>query len=147
MYSPGDLLERPGDIPFLSNLIQREIIYRLLQSPQRDRLRRTASLDGQGRGTARALTWLRANYTKPCRLDQLATVAYMGAPTLSRHFRAITSTTRCSIKSSFDSSPRGKECSSRDWMPQGPLSKSDMRAALSSTASTNASSVNRRSRT
>lgn len=37
-----DLLDAPEDIPFLSNLIQREIVYRLLRGPQGARLRAIA---------------------------------------------------------------------------------------------------------
>jgi AraC-type transcriptional regulator N-terminus len=38
-----DLLSRPQDIPFMSGLIEREIIYRLLCSPQGQRLRSIAT--------------------------------------------------------------------------------------------------------
>ena len=86
-----DLLDAPADIPFFSNLIHREIIYRLLRYPQGDRLRAIARVDDPGRGTAKAITWLRANYTKPFRLDELATVARMGVSTLHHHFRKATS--------------------------------------------------------
>ncbi len=85
------LLDAPADISFLSELIQREIIYRLLRYPQGDRLRAIARVDDPGRGTAKALAWLRANYTKPFRLDELAAVARMGVSTLNHHFRAVTS--------------------------------------------------------
>jgi|SRR5579875_1739885 len=86
-----DLLDAPADIPVLSNLIHREIVYRLLQYPQGERLRTIARLDDQGRGTAKALAWLRANYTKPFRLDELAAVARMGVSTLHHHFHRATS--------------------------------------------------------
>lgn len=86
-----DLVGAPADIPFFSNLIQREIVYRLLQSSQGDRLRANARLDAQGRGTAKALAWLRSNYTKPFRIEELAAVARMGVSTLHHHFRAATS--------------------------------------------------------
>jgi AraC-like DNA-binding protein len=72
------------------SLIHREIVYRLLQYPQGDRLRAITRLDDQGRGTAKALAWLRTNYMKPLRLDQLASVARMGMSTLHHHFRAVT---------------------------------------------------------
>ena len=39
-----DLLDAPEDIPFLSNLIQREIVYRLLRGPHGERLRAIATL-------------------------------------------------------------------------------------------------------
>jgi len=86
-----DLLDAPADIPFFSSLIHREIVYRLLQSPHGDRLRAIARLDHKGRGTAKALTWLRANYTKRFCLDELASIALMGISTFNHQFRAATS--------------------------------------------------------
>jgi AraC-like DNA-binding protein len=86
-----DLLDSLADIPFFSDLIRREIVYRLLRYPQGDRLRAIARVDDPGRGTAKALAWLRANYTKPFRLDELAAVARMGISTLNHHFRTATS--------------------------------------------------------
>jgi len=85
-----DLLDTPEDIPFLSNLIQREIVYRLLQGPQGERLRAIATLGDQSHRTAKAIAWLRANYTKPLRVQELADVARMGMSTLHHHFRALT---------------------------------------------------------
>ena len=85
-----DLLDAPDDIPFLSNLIQREIVYRLLRGPQGERLRSIATLGDQSHKTAKAIAWLRANYSKPLRLEELAEVARMGMSTLHHHFRALT---------------------------------------------------------
>jgi AraC-like DNA-binding protein len=85
-----DLLGSPDDIPFLSNLIQREIVYRLLRGPQGERLRAIATQGDQSHKTAKAIAWLRANYAKPLRLEQLAEVARMGISTLHHHFRALT---------------------------------------------------------
>jgi len=85
-----DLLDAPDDIPFLSNLIQREIVYRLLRGPQGERLRSIATLGDQSHKTAKAIVWLRANYSKPLRLEDLAAVARMGMSTLHHHFRALT---------------------------------------------------------
>lgn len=85
-----DLLDTPQDIPFLSSLIQREVVYRLLQGSQGERLRAIATLGDQTNKTAKAIAWLRANYTKPLRLEELAEVARMGISTLHHHFRALT---------------------------------------------------------
>ena len=85
-----DLLDAPEDIPFLSNLIQREIVYRLLRGPQGERLRAIATLGDQSQRTAKAVAWLRANYAKPLRLEELAEVARIGMSTLHHHFRALT---------------------------------------------------------
>jgi AraC-like DNA-binding protein len=85
-----DLLDAPQDIPFLSGLIQREIIYRLLRSPQGQHLRAIATSGEQSNRTAKAVAWLRLNYAKPLRVEELATVAQMGLSTLHHHFRSLT---------------------------------------------------------
>jgi AraC-like DNA-binding protein len=86
-----DLLGAPEDIPFLSPLIQREIIYRLLKTPQAGRLRAIATSGDLVQRTARAISWLRANFTKPLRVEELANTARMGVSTLHHQFRALTS--------------------------------------------------------
>ena len=85
-----DLLESPQDIPVLSGLIQREIVYRILRSGEGARLRAIATLGDQSQRTAKAIAWLRSNYSKPLRVDELAQVAGMGVSTLHHHFRALT---------------------------------------------------------
>ena len=50
-----DLLDSPQDIPFLSGLIQREIIYRILRGPEGARLRAVATLGDQSHRTAKAI--------------------------------------------------------------------------------------------
>jgi AraC-like DNA-binding protein len=85
-----DLLNTPQDIPFLSGLIQREIIYRVLRGPEGARLRAIATLGEQSQRTAKAVAWVRANYARPLRLEDLAKTAGMGVSTLHHHFRALT---------------------------------------------------------
>jgi AraC-like DNA-binding protein len=85
-----DLLDVPQDIPFLGNLIQREIIYRLLRGSQGKHLRAIATLGEQSNRTAKAVAWLRDNYVKPLRVEELASVAQMGVSTLHHHFRSLT---------------------------------------------------------
>jgi len=85
-----DLLGKPRDIPFLSGLIQREIIYRILSGPEGARLRAIATLGDQSHRTAKAIAWIRANYAKPLRVEDLADIAAMGVSTLHHHFRALT---------------------------------------------------------
>lgn len=85
-----ELLEAPEDIPFLSHLIQREIIYRVLRTPQGARLRAIATSGDLSHRTARAIAWLRANYAKPLHMEALASVARMGVSTLHHQFRALT---------------------------------------------------------
>ena len=85
-----ELLETPEDIPFLSHLIQREIVYRILRTPQGERLRAIATKGDLSHRTARAIAWLRANYTKPLHMEELAAAARMGVSTLHHQFRALT---------------------------------------------------------
>jgi transcriptional regulator GlxA family with amidase domain len=74
----------------MSKLVQREIVYRLLRGPQGDRLRAIATLGDQSQRTAKAIAWLRANYTKTLRVEELAEVARMGMSTMHHHFRSLT---------------------------------------------------------
>ena len=85
-----ELLEAPEDIPFVGHLIQREIVYRILRTPQGERLRAIATTGDLSHRTARAIAWLRANYAKPLHMEELATVARMGVSTLHHQFRALT---------------------------------------------------------
>jgi AraC-like DNA-binding protein len=85
-----DLLDAPRDIPFLGGLIQREIVYRILQSAEGARLRAIATLGEQSQRTAKAIAWIGANYAKPLRVEDLAEIAGMGVSTLHHHFRTLT---------------------------------------------------------
>jgi AraC-like DNA-binding protein len=85
-----ELLESPEDIPFLSHLIQREIVYRILRTPQGERLRAIATTGDLSHRTARAIAWLRANYAKPLHMEELAAIARMGVSTLHHQFRGLT---------------------------------------------------------
>ena len=84
------LLDSPEDIPFMTPLLQREIVYRVLRTPQGERLRAIATRGDLSHRTARAVAWLRTNYTKPLHLEELASIAQMGVSTLHHQFRALT---------------------------------------------------------
>jgi len=84
------LLGTPDEIPFLSGLIQREIVYRILRSAEGARLRAIATQGEQSHRTAKAIGWIKANYAKPLRVEELAEMAGMGVSTLHHHFRALT---------------------------------------------------------
>jgi len=85
-----DLLDTPEDVPFLSHLIQREIVYRILRTPQGERLRSIATTGDLSHRTARAIAWLKENYARPLRMEELADVARMGVSTLHHQFRGLT---------------------------------------------------------
>jgi AraC-like DNA-binding protein len=85
-----DLLAEPKDIPILAPIIQREIIYRLLVGDQGARLRQIASAGSQSQQIARAIDWLKGNFTRPLRIDDLATQVHMSPSTFHHHFRTVT---------------------------------------------------------
>jgi len=86
-----DLLDTPEDIPFLQHLIEREIIYRILRTPQGQRLREIATSGNLSQRTAKAITWLSENFDKPLHMEALANIARMGVSTLHHQFRSLTS--------------------------------------------------------
>ena len=85
-----DLLAEPKDIPILAPIIQREISYRLLVGDQGARLRQLAAAGSQSQQIARAIDWLKTNFIRPLRIDDLATQVNMSTSTFHHHFRALT---------------------------------------------------------
>jgi AraC-like DNA-binding protein len=86
----SDLLDAAEDIPILAPGIQREIIYRLLVGDQGGRLRQIATVGSQSQQIARAIDWLKNNFTRPLRIDDLAAQARMSTSTFHHHFRSMT---------------------------------------------------------
>lgn len=84
------LLDNRVDLPYLGALIEREIIYRILTSSAGARFRDTVLLGTKSQKTAKAISWLRENYTQPLSVAALAKLAGMGVSTLHHHFRAMT---------------------------------------------------------
>ncbi|MEX3776522.1 AraC family transcriptional regulator N-terminal domain-containing protein [Pseudomonas sp. MYb118] len=84
------LLDEPEAIPVLAPLILREVHYRLLRSDQAARLRQITAVDGQGYRIAKAIDWLKLNYSIPLRIDELAARVQMSPPTFHHHFRQLT---------------------------------------------------------
>ena len=85
-----DLLDEPKDIPILAPIIEREIFYRLLVGDQGAQLRQMASTGSQSQQIARAIDWLKGNFTRPLRIDDLAAQVNMSTSTFHHHFRAVT---------------------------------------------------------
>ena len=85
MFSNDGSAGRSADISFLAKLIQREIIYRLLQEILAYAFAR-CHIGDQVPPDGEALTWLRSNYEKPLRVEHLATIAGMSRSTLHSIF-------------------------------------------------------------
>ena len=86
----ASLLEEPNDIPILAPIIKREIFYRLLVGDQGTRLRQMASAGSPSRQIARAIDWLKENYTESLRVEDLASHVHMSTSTFHHHFRTMT---------------------------------------------------------
>lgn len=84
------LLDEPQSIAILAPLIQREIHYRLLMSDAAPRLLEIVSIGGLSHQISRAIDWLKTNYAKPLRVEDLAAQAQMSLSTLHHHFRELT---------------------------------------------------------
>ena len=85
-----DLLDEPTAIDVLSPLIKRELHYRLLLSDQAALLRQIASVDSQSHRIAKAIDWLKLNYSSQLRIEDLAELVQMSTPTFHHHFRQLT---------------------------------------------------------
>ena len=84
------LLEHPHDIPVLAPMIEREILWRLLAGEYGAALAQIGVVDSRLSQITRALRWIRANYAKSMRIDDLARLAAMSRSSFQRHFRAVT---------------------------------------------------------
>ena len=84
------LLDTPADIPVLAPMLQREILYRLLQGPQGGALRQIARGDSRLGQVRRAIAWIRENFDRALRVEVLADIAGMSTASFHRHFKAAT---------------------------------------------------------
>jgi AraC-like DNA-binding protein len=84
------LLDTPEDIPVLAPLLEREILYRLLQGPQGGVLRQVACADSRLSQVRQAIGWIRDHYDQPLRIEALSELAGMSAASFHRHFKAAT---------------------------------------------------------
>jgi AraC-like DNA-binding protein len=84
------LLDQPAAIPILAPMIEREIIYLLLQGPQADTIRQLGAPASPLAQVRRGIDWIRAHYNEPILVERAARVAGMSAPTFHRHFRTVT---------------------------------------------------------
>lgn len=87
------LKDRPSEAALLAPLVEREILYRVLQGPFGPMLRQIARPDSRLSQVRRALDWIRAHFDEPFRVEPLAATAGMSVAAFYRHFKAITAMT------------------------------------------------------
>ncbi len=86
-----ELLDTPADIPILAPLFQKEILYRLLTGGKGAQLCKIAMAGNYSHQIARAIEWMRNNFTKPFRVEDVASEAGMSTSAFHLHFRSVTS--------------------------------------------------------
>ena len=84
------LLDRPGDMPVLGPMLEREILWRLLTGAQGATVRQIGLADSRLSQVARAIRHIRTRYAETLSMDDLATLAGMSPASFHRHFRAVT---------------------------------------------------------
>jgi AraC-like DNA-binding protein len=84
------LLSTPEDVPALAPLIVREILYRLLKSPEGWRLAQMAIVDSHSQRIAQAIGLLTQRFDEPLRVEELAGAVHMSVSSLHQHFKAVT---------------------------------------------------------
>jgi AraC-like DNA-binding protein len=87
------LLDRPEDIAALAPLIEREILYRVATGPHGPALLQIATIETPSNRIVQAVAWLRQNFTRPLRIEELAQHVGMSASSLHHHFKALTAMT------------------------------------------------------
>jgi AraC-like DNA-binding protein len=85
------LLETPQDVSFLAPMIIREIYYRLLMGEQSEAVRQIATAGSNMQRIAEVIKDIKAELTKPLRIEDLAEQVNMSVSSFHRHFKTVTS--------------------------------------------------------
>lgn len=84
------LLGHREDIPALAPLIIREILYRLLKSPEGWHLMQVAMIDSGSQRIAQVIKTLSNRYREPVRMEDLAKQVHLSTSALHRQFKTVT---------------------------------------------------------
>lgn len=84
------LLDAPDDIATLAPLIEREILYRLLQGEQTSTLGQIAFPESKLQQVNRAIDWIKRNFREPFSVEAAADAAHMSPSALHLHFKEVT---------------------------------------------------------
>ncbi len=84
------LLDRPETIGALAPLIEREILYRLVNGPHGPMLRHVATAGSQVNQVSRAIAAIRRQFDSQIRIEDVAAEAGMSPSSLHAHFKAVT---------------------------------------------------------
>lgn len=84
------LLGQPALIAHVAPLIQREIAIRLLAGINGPLLRHLVAVGSPSQQIAKAVNWLKLNFSRALRVDDLAAHSHMSPSTFRQHFRGVT---------------------------------------------------------
>jgi AraC-like DNA-binding protein len=86
-----ELMAQPGEAELLAPLVVEEILIRLLRSPIGVRVAQIGLAESNVHGVAKAVSWLRANFSQAMKVEELAKLAHMSVSSFHQHFKAVTS--------------------------------------------------------
>jgi AraC-like DNA-binding protein len=86
-----ECLAHPGDAELLGPLVTDEILIRLLRSPIGVRVAQMGFAESSVQRIAKAISWLRENYSQPIKIEELAEMVHMSVSSFHEHFKAVAS--------------------------------------------------------
>jgi AraC-like DNA-binding protein len=86
-----DLMAEPRDAQLLAPLVIDEILIRALRSPIGARMAQLGLAESSVNGIAKTVSWLRANFSEPMKVENLAELAHMSVSSFHQHFKSVTS--------------------------------------------------------
>lgn len=86
-----ECLAQPGDTELIAPLVMDEILIRLLRSRIGARVAQMGFAESSVHRIAKAISWLRANFSQPMKVEDLADLVHMSVSSFHEHFRSVTS--------------------------------------------------------
>jgi AraC-like DNA-binding protein len=86
-----DCLAQPSDVELVAPLIVDEILIRLLRSRIGPRVAQMGFVESSVHRLAKAISWLRANFSQPMKVEELAELVHMSVSSFHEHFKSVTS--------------------------------------------------------
>ena len=86
-----ECLAQPGDAELVAPLIVDEILIRLLRSPIGARVAQMGFAESSIERVAKAISWLRSNFSQPMKVEDLAALVHMSVSSFHEHFKSVTS--------------------------------------------------------
>jgi AraC-like DNA-binding protein len=86
-----ECLAQPGDAELLAPLVIDEILIRLLRSPIGLRVAQMGLAESSVHRVAKAISWLRDNFSQPMKVEDLAELVHMSVSSFHEHFKSVTS--------------------------------------------------------